>query len=139
MPRALAESLADGQPCPVCGSLDHPQPARAGPTRRGGGLRAGRGPGQEADGAALARAQEALRGPVGPLEAARARRDVLTEALGEHAAVHFRNARGDRGAPPPRPGPQPHGHLPACRRSKPRLAQAEQARERAEDRVAEVR
>lgn len=133
----LAESLAEGQPCPVCGSLEHPQPARGLPGADAGEELRGAQAREAADTEALARAEEALRSRSGVLEAARARRDALTEALGEHAAStadtlaeiearHRRDLDRSRTA---------LARLPEVESA---LAQAEQARERAEGGVEAV-
>jgi len=134
----LAEALAEGQPCPVCGSPDHPRPARteARPPEETD-LRVAQEQ-EETDGAVLARAQEALRARLGTLEAARARRDALMEALGEHAQstsetlaeIEARHRHDlDRSRTAAARLPEVEG----------RLAQAEQDRERAELRLEEAR
>jgi exonuclease SbcC len=127
----LAASLVDGQPCPVCGSLAHPQPARGLPGGAEDAELAEAQAREAADARALAQAEESLRSRSGILEAARARRDLLRETLGEHAAStaetlteiearHRRDLDRSRTA---------LARLPEVEAA---LAQAEQARERAE-------
>ncbi|GLH70497.1 hypothetical protein GETHPA_20300 [Geothrix rubra] len=133
----LAESLVDGQPCPVCGSPDHPQPARGLPGGTEDVELAEAQAREAADARALTQAEDALRSRSGILEAARARRDLLQETLGEHAAStaetlteiearHRRDLDRSRTA---------LARLPEVEAA---LAQAEQARERAEGGAGEV-
>lgn len=83
----LARDLDPGQPCPVCGSEAHPNLAKTSadlPDEQD--LRLAMELQEDAE-TALARAQDTTASRGGTLEVARARRQDLLEALGEHADI----------------------------------------------------
>ena len=83
----LARDLVGGQPCPVCGSGDHPHPAQpAGDLPDEQDLRQALELQENAE-TTLARAQDTTASRSASLELARSRRQDLVETLGEHAEI----------------------------------------------------